>query len=58
MVSSSLQVCPIVEQFMYSRPFNCSCLEFVAMGEYVPESLVPELTEAEELGITEETKLL
>ncbi len=37
---------------MYSRPFNRPCVEFVAMGEYVPESLVPELTDAEELGIS------
>ncbi len=43
---------------MSSHAFNYRSVEFVAMGEYVLESLVPELTDAEELGITEETKLL
>jgi hypothetical protein len=31
--------------------YDCHPVEFIAMGEFVPESLVPELTDAEELGM-------
>ncbi len=33
----------------------CWISDFVATGEYEPESLIPELTDAEDLGIMEET---